>query len=107
MDDSKDHKAAAEPPLDCNVGRDVVVMLRERAARKWTDDANRSASLFGRAADEIERLRALKQPAMPTRDEIIKLWDLAMLETATELDAMEYFTRAVLVPNASNEGPAL
>lgn len=38
---------------------DIVVMLRERAARKWTNEANRSASLFGQAADEIERLRKL------------------------------------------------
>lgn len=37
---------------------DLVQRLRERAARKWTDEANRSASLFGQAADEIERLRA-------------------------------------------------
>lgn len=37
---------------------DIVEMLRERAARKWTDEANRSASLFGEAADEIEHLRA-------------------------------------------------
>lgn len=38
---------------------DIVLMLRERAARKWTDEADRSASLFGQAADEIERLRGL------------------------------------------------
>ena len=37
---------------------DIVERLRERASRKWTDAANRSASLFGQAADEIERLRA-------------------------------------------------
>lgn len=36
---------------------DLIKRLRERAARKWTDEANRSASLFGEAADEIERLR--------------------------------------------------
>lgn len=37
---------------------DLIKRLRERAARKWTDEANRSASLFGEAADEIERLTA-------------------------------------------------
>jgi hypothetical protein len=36
---------------------DLVQRLRELAARKWPDAGNREASLFGRAADEIERLR--------------------------------------------------
>lgn len=36
---------------------DLVERLRELAARKWPDAGNREASLFGRAADEIERLR--------------------------------------------------
>lgn len=40
---------------------DLIKRLRERAARKWTDEANRSASLFGEAADEIERLRERAQ----------------------------------------------
>lgn len=54
----QDNEAAFEPPIDRRVVLDVVARLRERAARKWTDDANRSASLFGQAADEIERLRS-------------------------------------------------
>jgi hypothetical protein len=37
---------------------DTVERLRLRAARKWTDVADRSASLFGQAATEIEHLRA-------------------------------------------------
>lgn len=40
---------------------DIVKQLRERAARKLADEANRSASLFGRAADEIERLMAFEK----------------------------------------------
>lgn len=44
--------------------RDIVKTLRERASRKWTDEANRSASLFGQAADEIERLRAAIQQTL-------------------------------------------
>lgn len=32
----------------------------------------------------------------PSREEIIQMWDLAMLETASGLDAMQYFARAVL-----------
>src|SRR3546814_17298085 len=51
--------------------------------------------------DEIERLRARPIPA---RDEIIKLWELAMLETTSGLDAMEYFARAILRPNARLSG---
>lgn len=43
---------------------DIVAALRDRAARKWTDVANRSASLFGRAADEIERLRKIEAAAL-------------------------------------------
>lgn len=31
MDDSKDHKAAAEPPLDCNVGPKIDRYLRQLA----------------------------------------------------------------------------
>lgn len=42
---------------------------------------------------------------MPTRDEIIKLWELAMRETADGLDAMEYFARAILRPNAGDHAP--
>ena len=67
MTTEQDHKAAAEPPLDCRVGR-IVRQLRERAARKWTDDANRSASLFGQAADELERLLTAPVAIMDTRD---------------------------------------
>jgi hypothetical protein len=44
----------------------LVERLRERAERKWTDDANRSASLFGQAARALEQLQAeverIKQP---------------------------------------------
>jgi len=58
---------AAEPPLDCRVRR-IVRQLRERAARKWTDDANRSASLFGQAADELDRLLTAPVAIMDTRD---------------------------------------
>lgn len=58
---------AAEPPLDCRVGR-IVHQLRERSARKWTDEANRSASLFGQAADELERLLTAPVAIMDTRD---------------------------------------
>lgn len=44
---------------------------------------------------------------MPTRDEIIKMWELAMRETTSGLDAMEYFTRAILQPNVEgNRRPA-
>src|SRR3546814_14762556 len=50
--------------------------------------------------DEIERLRARPIPA---RDEIIKLWELAMLETTSGLDAIEYFARAILRPNADRK----
>jgi hypothetical protein len=57
----------AEPTLDCRVGP-IVRQLRERAARKWTDDANRSASLFGQAADELERLLIAPVAIMDTRD---------------------------------------
>lgn len=47
MNDSKDHKAAAEPPLDCLVGR-----LRAMARYEHDD-----LSIGDDAADEIERLR--------------------------------------------------
>ena len=67
MNDSKANKAAAEPPLDCRVGR-IVRQLRELAAKKWTDDANRSASLFGRAADELERLLTAPVAIMDNTD---------------------------------------
>lgn len=46
---------------------------------------------------------AQRATAAPTRDEIIKLWDLAMLETTSGLDAMEYFARAILRHNVRVE----
>jgi hypothetical protein len=60
-------KSAADPQIDCRVGR-IVRQLRERASRKWTDDANRSASLFGQAADELERFLKAPVAIMDTRD---------------------------------------
>ena len=83
-------------PVERLVGRLRVAATKLGRSDEWEDLRDD----LHHAAAEIERLRALKQPAIPTRDEIIKLWDLAMLETATGLDAMEYFTRAILVPNS-------
>lgn len=75
--------------------------MRRSAALLLDGAGNReeAAEQLEAAAAEIDRQRALKQPAVPTRDEIIKLWGVSVLETATGLDAMEYFTRAILEPN--------
>lgn len=50
-------------------------------------DLPQGTELFARAGAPL---------AEPTRDEILKLWNLAMLETADGLDAMQYYTRAIL-----------
>ena len=57
MNDSKDHKSAAEPPLDCHVG------LPEKLRAYVNDSGDWAAGLLpgdvlAAAADEIERLRA-------------------------------------------------
>jgi len=46
MNDSKDHKAAAEPPLDCNFGRQVECPC---CRKKWDETSEQHASilLFG------------------------------------------------------------
>jgi regulator of replication initiation timing len=46
---------------------DLLTSLREAAARKWSAPADRRYSLFGAAADEIEKLR--QQLGMPLETE--------------------------------------
>lgn len=92
MENSKDHKA------------DVVAMLRERAARKWTDGANRSASLFGQAADEIDRLRKAHERYETARRMNPRQWAAAWelnLKTGKPFDEIIDDMRPFMVPNTS------
>lgn len=54
MNDSKDHKAAAEPPLDCRVGQRIKRYLRQLAPHQ---NEREGPQLMREALAEIERLR--------------------------------------------------
>ena len=91
MSQAKSKAVCSSVPLDPLVGR-LVERLRERASRKWTDEANRSASLFGQAADEIERLREALIEARAAH--VLRTWDE---QTLARIDA-------ALVPNVQLNG---
>lgn len=52
MNDSKDHKAAAEPPLDCRVGQRIKRYLRQLEPHQ---NEREEPKLLRDADDEIER----------------------------------------------------
>ena len=56
MNDSKDHKAAAEPPLDCRVGHDLTIPDFLRNQRNLVADKDAEIKLLRDLADEYNRL---------------------------------------------------
>ena len=56
MENSKDHKAAAEPPLDCRVGQRIKRYLRQLEPHQKERE---EPKLLRDADDEIERLRKI------------------------------------------------
>lgn len=84
-------KAAAEPPLDCRVGRDIVELLRDYV--NITDDI----ALRLAAATEIERLRDLIECAATQADRACDGWNDALMHEGARKagDAV----RRLLVPN--------
>lgn len=110
MNDSKANEAAAEPPLDCWVGRDIVDRLRETDRRLV---AAGHETYLGDAANEIENLRALYDEqcqctdewAEKYRAEVERKGDEALLRRVKELeDALaavnSRLAAAQAVPNA-------
>ena len=82
MNDNKDNKAAAEPPLDCLVGR-----LRAMARHEHDD-----LSIGDEAADEIDRLRGAL------------IMGASLLEQGCNAEDMAAsMWRAAAVPNACGE----
>ena len=73
MNDSKDHKAAAEPPLDCRVGRkwkdtDSLAFALECAAdfleqEEWPEDDGGEQMAANREA--ARRIRRMAQRLVP------------------------------------------
>ena len=84
-------KAAAEPPLDCWVGRDIVDRLRE-TDRRLVDAGYET--YIGDAANEIENLRAMYDAqcrctdewAEKYRAEVERKADAALLARIAELE---------------------
>lgn len=91
MNDSKDHKAAAEAPLDCRVGRDIVDRLRDTDRRLV---AAGHETYIGDAANEIENLRAMYDAQCRCTDEwaekyqaeVERKGDEALLRRVKELE---------------------
>lgn len=112
MENSKDHKAAAEPPLDCRVGRDIVDRLRETDRRLV---AAGHETYIGDAANEIENLRAMYYAQCQCTDEwaekyqaeVERKGDEALLRRVKELeDALaavnSRLAAAQAVPNSNS-----
>lgn len=111
MNDSKDHKAAAEPPLDCWVGRDIVDRLRETDRRLM---AAGYETYIGDAANEIENLRAMYDAqcrctdewAEKYRAEVERKGDEALLRRVKELeDALAAVNSRLAVAQAAPNAP--
>ncbi len=102
-------KAAAEPPLDCWVGRDIVDRLRETNRRLV---AAGYETYIGDAANEIENLRAMYDAqcqctdewAEKYRAEVERKADTELLKRIAELEhalgyVNERLAAAQAVPN--------
>ena len=110
MENSKDHKAAAEPRLDCWVWRDIVDRIRETDRRLV---AAGYETYIGDAANEIENLRAMYDAqcqctdewAEKYRAEVERKADTELLKRIAELEQAlgavnERLAAAQATPNA-------
>lgn len=87
MENSKDHKAAAEPTLDCRVGRWRVRVLCGHDS--WLSDVT---------GNTWRTLKAENAKTWPSHAEA---------KRAAWKEDGKYSYRVEAAPNASNEGPAL
>lgn len=98
MENSKDHKAAAEPPLDCRVGLDIACYRINYCLSDWEDISAGMGELcapigavraVNALCDEVERLRSLLAD--------IKAWDVEQFMTLPH--DLRARIQAELVPN--------